>query len=192
MKNKLKIIRFLLDNTERRFSIRTIAQLLNLNYRIAFHDIKRLEEEKLVVIQKLGNTNLCHFSHRFNEKVWQIEMMKKEELLKNKDIRVFYERINEIRNPFFIGIIFGSYARRKQTKQSDIDFCLITDDQNIKNQMEKLIRTLPLEIHLLTFSIAEFVSMLKTTNRTVAKEIIENKIILKGIESFYELINHAR
>ncbi len=192
MKNKLKILRFLLDNSEKQFSIRSIAQHLKLNYRLAFHDIKKLEEEKLVVIRKLGNTNLCHFSHYFNEKIVQIEMTKREELLQNKNIRVLYDRINEIKNPFFIGLIFGSYAQKKQTKQSDIDFCLITDDQTIRNQIEKLIRTLPLDIHLLIFSVAEFVSMLKTTDHTVAKEIIANKIILKGTESFYELITHAR
>lgn len=192
MKNRIKILQFLLENFGREFSIRTIARSVNLNYRLAFHDIKKLESEKLIVICRLGNNNLCSFSSNFQGDILTIEIMKRGELLKNKNIHVLYDRINDIKSPFFTCLIFGSYAQGKQTKQSDIDLCLITDDLKIKEQFEKIARLLPLEIHLLVFSVAEFVSMLKTSDPTVGKEIIANKIILKGIEAFYELINYAR
>ncbi len=192
MKNQLRILGFFMENKEESFSIRNMAKKLVLNYRIAFDEIKKLENEKLISVKKLGNTNQCSFNYNFSEKVLMIEHQKRVELLKNKNLKVLYNTISEVKNPFFICLIFGSYAIGTYTKQSDIDLCIITDNQDVKKKVEQALKTLPLEIHILEFTTKDFISMLKTTELNVGKEIVKNNVILKGIENFYELINYAR
>ena len=54
------------------------------------------------------------------------------ELLYNKDAHVFYNKIKEdIKNPFFILLLFGSHVRGKQRKNSDLDLLLISDNDEI-------------------------------------------------------------
>ena len=192
MNSKLKIIKFFAGNKDGSFSINSVAKKLSLNYRVAFESIKQLEYEKVLSIKKLGNTNHCSFNYHFNEDVYVIETKKRGDLLKNKDIKVLCTRINEIQNPFFIVLLFGSYAKGIQTKHSDIDICIIINDKEIEQKIEQMIRTLPLKIHLLNFNTNEFIGMLKTTDKNVGKEIIQNNVILKNPENFYELINYAR
>ena len=191
MKAQVKILEYLLEHKEESYSIRSIALHLRLHYRIAFEEIKKLEKESLVSIQRLGNTNLCSFSGHFNEKVFLVEKRRTEALLKNKNLKVLSQRISEIKNPFSICLLFGSYAKREQGKQSDIDLCIITNETEIKEKMEQTLRLLPLQIHLLIFSTEEFLSMLEIKSPNVGKEIVKNNIILKGIENFYELVYNA-
>ncbi len=191
MKNYHKLIRYLLDNYHECYSINSIAKKLKLNYRIAFEEINKLANEKIIIIKRMGNSNQCTFNYYFNEKVLEVEQKKREELLKNKDIKVLYSLISDIKNPFYICLIFGSYAQGKQTKNSDIDVCIISDNKEINAEIEQITKTLPLKIHLLDFTCKEFISMLKTTELNVGKEIVKNRVLLKGAENFYELINHA-
>ncbi len=192
MKSQLRILRFLMENKEESFSIRSIAKKLVLNYRIAFDEIKKLENEKLISVKKLGNTNQCSFNYSFNEKILMVEHQKRAELLKNKNLKVLYNTIMGVKNPFFICLVFGSYATGTHTNRSDIDLCIITDNQEVKKKVEQALKTLPLGMHILDFTTKDFISMLKTTELNVGKEIVKNNVILKSVENFYELINYAR
>lgn len=192
MKNQIKIIKFFIENKEKKFSILSISKHLNMNYQIAFSEIKKLEKEKIIGIKRLGNSNQCFYNYQFNEKILIAESQRKEHLLRNKDINVIYTRLNEIKNPFYILLVFGSHSQGKETKRSDIDLCIISDNQETKNKASQIIRTISLNIHYLDFSVKEFLNMLKTTEDNVGKEIIRNNVILKGTEQLYEVINYAR
>lgn len=192
MKNQIKVLSFLMENREDSFSIRHIAKSLGLNYRIAFDEIRKLEDEKLVSVKRLGNTNQCSFNYNFNEKVLAVENQKRAELLRNKNLKVLYNNVMNVDSPFFICLIFGSYASGKYTQHSDIDLCIISDNQNITRRVDEELRILGLDIHFLDFTTKDFIGMLKTTELNVGKEIVKKNIILKGVESFYELMGYVR
>src|SRR3972149_8262331 len=105
MSSWLKILRFLMDNKEESFSIRFISKKLGLNYRIAFEEIKKLEKEEIISIKKLGNSNQCAFRYALSEKVFVAENSKKNDFLKNKALKVMYDRVMHIQSPFFIFLI---------------------------------------------------------------------------------------
>ena len=191
MNNKLKILRFLLENRNKTFSINQISKSLKINYKIIFDDIKNLEKEKLIQIKKLGNSNQCSFNNSFSHRIMQVENIRKSELLKNQDVNVLHNDLNQVKNPFFILLVFGSYAKNIQTKSSDIDLCLITDNKKINQTTNQILSTIPLKIHLLEFTTDEFSQMLITKKENVGKEILNNNIILHGIENFYNLIKNA-
>jgi len=189
---KLSILRLLIENPEKDYSIRKIALERNINYRSAYEMVKRLEKEGVVNVRKYGNVSIVKFNHNFNESVFLVENQRKKELLKNKNLRVLYRRIKEIKNPFFICVVFGSYAKGTARKGSDLDLCVITNEEKVDREINTILDITPFEIHYLKFSSDEFIKMLKTTEFNVGKEIVKNKIILKGIEGFYELVNYVK
>lgn len=191
MNPREKILKLLLENKEEEFSINKMAKKLKLNYRLAFMAAKQLERAGAITVKHLGNSNQCRFSWNLDSLVFNMENIRKEELLQNPNLKLIFKRVMEIKSPFFIFLVFGSYAKKSQTKGSDIDLCLIADDKAVKTEAARIIRMIPYDIHLLDFTAKEFKSMLKTTEFNVGKEILRNNVILNGIESFYRLVNHA-
>ena len=57
--------------------------------------------------------------------------------------------------------------------------------------MQQVIRLIPFKTHLMHFTTNEFITLIKTKEQNVGKEILKNNIIIKGIESFYELVSYA-
>lgn len=189
---KLSILRFLIENSEEDYSIRKIALARRINYKSAYKVVKKLGKEGIVNVKKYGNASIVKFNYNFNESVFIVENQRKEDFLKNKDFKVLYKRIMEIKNPFFICLIFGSYAKGTARKGSDLDLCVITNEKEVKSEISAILDITPFDIHYLEFSSDDFIKMLKTTEFNVGREIVKNKIILKGIEEFYELIDHAK
>ena len=116
---------------------------------------------------------------------------RREEIFKNSDLRALSSYFRDIKEPFFILLLFGSYASGKARKGSDIDLMLITDSEAAANRAKKIVSLIPLGIHLVDFKSKEFTSMLKTTEFNVGKEAVNNNIILFGIEDYYRLIQNA-
>jgi predicted nucleotidyltransferase/predicted transcriptional regulator len=191
MKTTQKIIRLLIEHPERTYSIRSIAQTLNINYRIAFEKVNLLEKKGTIKIERLGNSNQCSFTYSFTPEVQEVENLRLEKTVNNKNINLVKNRITSIQDPFFIAVLFGSYAKQKQGKPSDIDVCIISDSKKTKDAIHRIVATIPSDIHLVMFTADEFRSMIQTTKENVGKEIVRNHIILTGAEAFYRLINHV-
>lgn len=185
---KINILKLLVENQEETFSIRQIALKRKINYKSAYEAIQKLKEEEIVTLIKKGNITLCSFNKNFNHTVFTVESMRRNELLRAKDFKVLYSRLAAI-NSQFILILFGSHAKKTQTKHSDIDLLLITENpKEIKNK----IALIPLNIHLTSISYADFTTMLKSKEFTVVSEAIKKNVILFGIEDYYRLIQNAQ
>lgn len=184
---KLNILKLLIENQEKTFSIRQIALQRKINYKSAYLNLKTLAKEGIVSLKKLGNTTICSFNQTFNTSVFEVEYARREDLLKNKNFLVFYNHLAKI-NEQFILLLFGSYAHGKQTKSSDIDLLLIT---NTPQAIETQIHLLPLPIHLTHVTYEDFTSMLNSKKFTVISEATKHNIIFFGIEDYYRLIHHA-
>lgn len=191
MNNTLKVLRLFADNKSSKFSIKKASERLKINYRIVYEEIIKLEKEGLIGIEKFGNSKICRFKHKFCSKAVEIEDIKKNELMENKDIKLIHKRLAEIKSPFYMLLVFGSYADKTNTKHSDIDLCLITNNKEISKKAKDILSITPINIHFLDFTSEQFASMLKTKEDNVGHEIVNNSIILHGIEGFYEMVNNA-
>ena len=185
--NLIKVLKFFMDNSFLSFTILKVSKELEINYRIAYEEVKKLEKKGLIKIEKVGNSNICSFNPKFSPETLKVENIKKELLLDNKNINLITKRLEEVEYPFFIFLVFGSYASFSKSKNSDIDICLICDNEKIMKKIEVLLRLFSFKIHLLTFTTSEFQSMLDSKKENVGKEILKNRIILKGEQAFYNL-----
>ncbi|MFH1636889.1 MAG: nucleotidyltransferase domain-containing protein [Candidatus Woesearchaeota archaeon] len=185
---RLNILKLLIENQEQTFSIRRIGIQRKINYKTAYTSLKDLEKEGVVTLNKHGNTTICSFNHKFNHSVFHVEHARLKDLFRNKDFLILYNRLSKV-NSQFILLLFGSYAKGKPKKGSDIDLLLITDSPKL---IEVQIRLLPLKIHLTHISYENFRSMLNSKEFSVVSEAVKHNILLFGIEDYYRMINNAR
>lgn len=190
MNIKQKILRFLIENKERAFSINEVSKALRIDYKLVYMNTKKLQEEKTIKVEDLGNTKRCSFANAFNEDVFIVETGRRKELLKNKDFLIVYNRLSKI-NRQFILILFGSYAKGTAAKHSDIDLLLISNKEDAKI-IENELDLIPLKIHLTTITYEDFSEMLKSKEQTVVTEALKKNMILFGLESYYKILKNFK
>ena len=187
MNSHIKILKLLLKKREEKFTIKKIAETLKINYRIAYEQVMKLEKEGLLKITKAGNSKICEFTNKFDDRVFEAEYSRRIELFKNKDLLVIHNRLAELKFPF-IALLFGSHAKETSSKHSDIDILTIGGDEK---ETQAIISLLPDKIHLTTISYENFIRMAKSKEFTVVSEVIKNNIILIGIEEYYRLLKNV-
>jgi len=181
----LNILKFLISNQEKKYSIRGLSKVRKINYKSAYQAVMKLNKAGIVKLEKLGNTTNCSFIPVLTPLVFQAENERRQELIKDKNFKVILSHIQDIVYPSII-LLFGSYIKGTQSKGSDIDLLLISDNDDAQRTLSML----PI-VHLSVFTYNEFMQMLKSKEYSVVGEAVKKNIILAGVEDYYRLINHV-
>ncbi len=190
MKNKdVDVIIALMEIQVDNVSISQLSKILKINYKNTYNIVKRLEKENIITLNKFGNAYNCILNKQMHPLIFEAEFKRREELLKNKNLKVLYNRLNSIIFPF-IALIFGSYAKKDSNQYSDIDLMLIYNKNKVID-IERKISILPLDIHPTTLNYDEFLKMAKNKEFNVVGEAIKNNIIIIGIEDYYRLVDNV-
>ena len=193
MRNKdAIIIRYLIENKNEELNILKISKELKMNYKNIYSIIKRLEKESLIRLESFGQSSRVKLISQMHPLIFEAEYNRRKELLKNKNLRVMLNDFkNTLKSRYYILLIFGSYAKKTQTKNSDIDLMFIVPDGNeelFEKNIHQTARSLPLPIHTLVFSEKQFLEMANSRESNVGQEALKNNIILYNIETYYEMI----
>ena len=184
---KVNILKLLINESEKEFTIREISKKRKVNYKSAYEALKKLEIEGAVNLEKKGNTKLCSFAKKLTNTTFIAEKERLEEALKNKNLNVIHNELHKIPVQL-IALLFGSYAKKEQTKHSDIDLLIISD--HAERVSEKL-SVIPVNIHVTAISIKEFIAMAQSKEFTVVSEVLKNNIALIGLEEYYRFLENA-
>ncbi len=189
MRTENKIIKLLIED-KKAFTIRQISKKIKSDYRITHEVVQKLIKRSIILKQTVGRSSLCKLNEKYyGIEIYEVEDEKKRQLLRNKDIKQFYKEIlSKIDTSFFIFLVFGSYAKNKQTKTSDIDIMFISNNKRFEEKINKILSLIPVKTHILIFNEKEFRNMHKSEKSNVVKEAVNNCIILYGIENYYRLI----
>ncbi|HNR44857.1 MAG TPA: nucleotidyltransferase domain-containing protein [Methanofastidiosum sp.] len=79
-----------------------------------------------------------------------------------------------------IGLIFGSYAKGTQNKESDLDIFVIGYIEN--NKIREISKTYQIEINLVVYPLEKYKSVINKD--ILVKEVLENHIAIKNIDGF--------
>ena len=189
MKTENKIIKYLIE-TKKEVTIRDLSKNIKSDYKIVNTSIHRLIEKDILEGERIGNSIKIKLKSKLSKEIICAEFERRENILKNKNLNVMLESLKEnISTVNLVILLFGSYAKNKATKSSDIDLMFIIPEINFEKDIEKAISLLPLKIHSLVFTEKQFVNMKNSTELNVVKEAIKNNIILQGIEQYYYIIN---
>ncbi|MBI4016520.1 MAG: hypothetical protein HY363_02395 [Candidatus Aenigmarchaeota archaeon] len=77
--NNLKVLKLFVENKDKTFTIKKVAEVLRINYKIAYEEVIKLEKEELIKIIKHGNAKVCSFNYKYHSKIVEIEEVRKQE-----------------------------------------------------------------------------------------------------------------
>lgn len=192
MRNKdTTIIKYLIEHKNEELNILKISKELKMDYKNVYLIIKRLEKQSLVQLESFGQSSRVKLIRQMHPLIFEAEYERKEELLKNKDLAVMLNEFkSKLKSKYYTLLIFGSYAKHTQTKNSDIDLMFIVPDgkeEIFEKDINRIAKSLPLPIHFLIFSEKQFLEMKDSKESNVGQEALRDNIPLYGIETYYEL-----
>ncbi len=185
---KERIIKNLIENKNPR-SILELSGSVAIDYKNT-HNIVNELQPSIISKEKIGNTNLVRLNLVPNQEIYSVEHKRAEEFLsKYPKLNVIKKYTEELGYPFMIMLVFGSYAKGTKTEGSDIDICIISDNNEKTKEMHERLNLLSLKLEIHEFTAKEFVSMIEKTQKNLGHEIVKSNIILYGIENYYNLIS---
>jgi len=180
--NKSMIIleNFISDYSKRIYG-RDIARKLKMNQKTVSNILNKLEKENILKFEMQGK-NKYYFLNKFNPQIKEIikliEINKKMRFLREqRDLEDLFNKLEKRTKGILV--VFGSYADFSANKESDIDLFLIGTISDFRD-LEKMY--------------SKKINIIKSTKNKfnykehLIKEIINNHVILKGVEDFIELL----
>ncbi|MDD5651097.1 MAG: nucleotidyltransferase domain-containing protein [Candidatus Nanoarchaeia archaeon] len=190
MKTEDKIIRLFIEEKNSK-TIREISKIIKSDYKITHTAIQRLLGKKILISKPVGKSVLCELNNfYYGPEIYEAENKRRENILKNKNLKQMYKEVmNKIKSSLFIFLLFGSYAKNKSTKSSDIDIIFVSNEKRFEEEILSIFSLFPIKTHVLVFTEEDFIRMKDSKKSNVIKEAIENNIILYGIENYYNIKN---
>ena len=179
MSNKIdNILNLFIVDSYRKFNVREVARLVKISPSTASLYMNRFVKKKL--LKKEINRNLILYSA--DQESREFRDMKTYENIKkirNSGIVDFIE--GELNYPEAI-ILFGSYAKGENKKDSDIDLFVLSESKNAMN-VEKFEKIIGTDIQVFIFDRKEFDTM-KLKNKELMNNFLNGIIISGFLEVF--------
>jgi len=155
---------------------RALAKKLGTNHMTTARRLKELMEKNVVDYRSEGRNKVYHLKKSLEARnhILMAEHHKLNKALeKHPELRRIAEKVQRDRR-IELAIIFGSIAKDRAGRQSDIDLYIETTDRTIKEELELLNTKLNVKIGAYD------------PDSPLIKEMEKHHIILKGAEKFYE------
>lgn len=183
----LDLIALYRDNYLSQFHIRQMAKLIGKSHVSLLPYLKEFEKDKILISKEIGKSKVYSFNLNNNQGREFLSLAEKKKALELLDKEVFIKKIcNEFIDLDLNGslILFGSYASKTHTQDSDIDlFYLGYLNESENKKIKSLGKIYNKEIHLVSMNIKQFRAQLSKQG-ALAKEIINNHIILYNHDLF--------
>jgi len=194
-KNQFKIMELFVSSITKKFSIREVARLLDMNVSLAHRNIIPLLEKNLI---KKDEKRFLELNSKKNHDILAFcETLRKDTFLKkNKSISLLRdELVKKFPYGYFSILIFGSTIT--SAKPRDLDLLIIIEKTEDIEQAERYLysitRNHTLAIHSLVISFESVYEMLgPRDDKNLMTEVLNKHIILYGAELFYRLIEKGR
>ncbi len=192
MKKKLKIselhlktLALFTNGFDKDYYIREVQRLLKVSSKTAFILLSELELQGILEAKTRGKIKQYKLrEHAFvNDYLIMVEAYKKIAFLDKHDI---IKEIVEKIMPYIdgIGIIFGSYVKGTQKKDSDLDV-FIAGKYNRK-EIDKISDLYNINVSVKNYPLNIFEKHLRED--ILIREILDNHVTFKGIEQFIEIV----
>lgn len=95
--------------------------------------------------------------------------------------------------PFFVLFVFGSYAKKRPRRESDLDIAVIVETDATRKEIVPSLETVKrrelLEIDYHIFTMGEFLEMLFDKQENLGKQIYRGSMIYYGAQQYYALLS---
>jgi predicted nucleotidyltransferase len=189
MDNKLKIVNYLGKEFDKEPTMYELANILNIPYATFHRTINGMND--LLIIKQIGKSKILKLN--LENSVIQSYLAissdeeKKKFLIKQPILKIIQKELHTTD----IVLLFGSYAKGKERKNSDIDLMIINKSGNRSISFSKHELIFRKKINPLFFKKKEYKEMLKEKNENVGKQALRNHIILNNPYDFWQLVINA-
>ena len=156
---------------------RAISKELGTNHTLVIRKLNELKAENVVDSRTEGR-NKSFFIKKTAEARNRVFISETQALTgfiaKHPELRSLIDRVWANRS-VSLAVIFGSYAKGLENKNSDIDMFVLTDDRKLKKELELLDSRLNVKI-----------GRFYDASNPLIKEIQKAHVIVKGTERYYE------
>lgn len=164
---------------DEKYYVRQLATLLNISAGTIHREVKFLEESGIIKSEKIGNIIFYQVDknyHLFNE----IKMM----VFKTIGVQGSLKDIIDSIKGIDIAFIYGSYAKNRETKDSDVDLYAVGefDDSKLSEKIFDLEKKIMREVNYSYSSHDEWEKRKESRDSFILGIIKESKIMLKGDE----------
>ena len=184
--NHLQVLNLFTKGFNKEYYIREVKKLLNISPRTSQLMLDNLEKKAVLESKLRGKIKNYKLKKSENAKEYIVlsEIYKRVLFLENN--LLIKEIISKIKPHInVIGIIFGSYAKGIQKKDSDLDIFIIGDyDEKEVNKVSNL--------YGINLSVKNYTLKLFNDNiqkDTLIKEVLDNHIIFSGTDKFIDLVS---
>ena len=161
------------------------------SHETAFRLLKGLVKKNHLKERKVGKTNVYEFvkdapAYEITYQVFVHYATKKRLGFKEKHFLI-YKRLYELLNAIQLegmAIIFGSFAKGVQTKNSDIDLLCVTNQKGVREVAQTFKTKYNLNIQVVAVRLTDFKNI-KTDNLAFWRDMTEHGIILDGLDYFF-------
>ena len=186
-KTEHTILELMFDDLTREYSILELAKTLELPYPQIHRTVKSLIEKKLLLSARKGKTIALRTKTEVCKEYISVELVRRDKILqKYSNLAIVLDDIEKITPAQYICLVFGSYAKNKATKESDIDLLFVIPDEYEYKTFERKIKT-ALTVPKTDINITTEHGLLEMWQKpgqlNVGNELLKGHITLKGAEA---------
>lgn len=186
MDNKLRIINFLGKNIGKSFTMHQLSKLSDIPYATFYRVVGKMQN--LLIVNTVGKSKTVELNtQNLVTKNYLIisSQEERDEFLKKQPI---LKKINdELPEGNYSVLLFGSYAKGKQTTKSDIDLVVINKTGEKSLSFSRYETLFKVTINPLYFTPKEVITMFKDKEENVMKQALKNHVILYNPEIFWNI-----
>ena len=187
MDNKLNILNYLAKHHAENYTLHQLSIILKIPYATLYRTIQDMSD--LIVMQVKGKAKLVsiNWNDTAPAHLAVASYEENKEFLAN---HIIIKKIAENSSP--ITLLFGSYAKGTQRKDSDVDLLIITKTGKTNTSFATQEILFRKKINPIVVTEKEFKDMLKEKEENVGKQALKDHIILNGFDKFWRLVYDTR
>lgn len=186
MDNKLRIVNYLGKNKSESYSMHELSKQIHMPYATLFRTLREMED--ILLVKRVGKAKTVMLNIRHPALKSYLIISSEEEKKEYLEKQPILKKITKELETKSIVLLFGSYAKGTERKESDIDLLIINKEGKKETSFLKYETLFRIKINPLFITQKEFKETLHDTEENVGKQALKYHILLNNAEKFWELI----
>ena len=186
MDNKHKIINYLGKQLGKRFTMHQLSKLVGIPYASFYRAVQQMGD--VLEIETIGKAKTVRLKTKNPIVKAHLTVSSDEERKEFLSRQLILKKIASELDTTDVVILFGSYAKCKETEKSDLDLLVINKDGKKSLSFSKYEVLFKKKINPIFITAKEFKKMLHDEEENVGKQALKNHIILNNPEAFWGFV----
>ncbi len=186
MDNKLRILNYLGKRMGERFTMHNLSKRFGIPYASFYRTLQHMND--ILDIEIVGKSKTIRLNTKNPLVKAHLAISSDEERKEFLQKQPIINKIAAELDTEDVVVLFGSYAKGKETEKSDIDFLIINENGTRSLSFSKYELLFKKRVNPVFVTQKEFSKMLQDDEENMGKQVLKNHIILNNPELFWKLV----